>query len=200
MAKKSYGLTRREILKSSVLLPLLASSNSFSSPSNGYFLPSDKKVLVAYFSRSGNTRVIAGQLHRALNTALFEIQPAKPYPEDYEETVAQVRQETGTNFEPPLLSQVPNIAAYDTLFLGFPIWGTTLPPVIRTFLSSHDLSGKTLIPFITHGGYGVGSSLKVLASYAPHVNLVKGFVKRADSERETLTQLTQWLSESELKI
>jgi flavodoxin len=125
------------------------------------------RTLVAYFSRSGNTRVVAGLIQRALGADLFEIRPAKPYPEDYLETVEQARQERDKGYEPVLAAKVSNMTGYDTLFLGFPVWGETTPPVIRAFLSTHDLIGKNLIPFITHGGYGLGNSKSVLASHAP---------------------------------
>ena len=153
------------------------------------------KTLVAVFTRSGNTRVIAGQLQRALGADLFEIQPAQPYPEDYEETVDQARRERDFGFEPALKATVPNIAAYETLFLGFPIWGETTPPIIRAFLSAHDLSGKAIRPFITHGGYGLGSSLSVLRSHAPRARLFDAFSMEADQERRTLNQVTGWLGE-----
>ena len=120
------------------------------------------KILVAYFSRSGNTRVIASTTQRALAADLFEIRPARPYPEDYEQTVEQARQERDRGYEPPLEATVPDMAAYETVFLGFPIWGETTPPVIRSFLRAHELSGRTLRPFITHGGYGLGNSLASL--------------------------------------
>lgn len=117
----------------------------------------DSRALVAYFSRSGNTRVIAGLIHRALNTDLFKIQPATTYPEDYLATVEEARRERDHRFERALSAKVAGMASYDTIFLGFPIWGETVPPVVCAFLSSHDLSGKSLIPFITHGGYGLCS-------------------------------------------
>jgi flavodoxin len=154
---------------------------------------------VAYFSRSGNTRVIAGLIHRTLRTDLFEIQPATPYPEDYLETVEQARQERDSGRERPSAAKVSGIADYDTVFLGFPIWGETAPPVIRAFLSAHDLSGKTLLPFITHGGYGPGNSQSVLASHAPKARLLKGFVMEADQERRTMNQVTDWLKGIEIK-
>lgn len=152
------------------------------------------KTLVAYFSRSGNTRVIAGQIHRARGADLFEIEPAKAYPEDYFEAVEQARQERDNGYEPPLKTQVAGMADFGTLFLGFPIWGETAPPVIRSFLSAHDLSGKTVIPFITHGGYGLGSSLSVLRSHAPRTRLVEGFSMQAHQERQTIARVTDWLS------
>jgi flavodoxin len=152
-------------------------------------------MLVAYFSRSGNTRVVAGLIHRALDTDLFEIRSARPYPEDYLETVEQARQERDTGYEPALEAKIPNIAAYDTVYLGFPIWGETTPPVLRAFLSAHDLSGKTLVPFVTHGGYGLGNSLSILASHAPKAQLRPGFSMQADQERQTMERVTGWLKQ-----
>lgn len=182
-------LTRREMLGALLMLPMLSAAAA--APRSG--AASGSKTLVAYFSRSGNTRVIASQIHRARGADLFEIEPATSYPEDYEQTVEQARRERDRRYEPPLRATVADIARYDTVFLGFPVWGETAPPVIRSFLSRHDLAGKTLIPFITHGGYGLGSSLAVLAEYAPGARLVEGLTMEADQERRTLTTVTQWL-------
>lgn len=157
------------------------------------------RTLVAYFSRSGNTRVIAGLIHRSLHTDLFEIRPATPYPEDYLETVEQARQERDSGHERALETMVSSIADYDTVFVGFPIWGETTPPIIRAFLSAHDLSGKTLIPFVTHSGYGLGNSRSVLASHAPKARLLKGFVMEADQERRTMNRVNGWLKGVEVK-
>lgn len=154
---------------------------------------SSSSILVAYFTRSGNTRVIAGQLHRELKADLFEIQPAKPYPDDYEQTVEQARQERDAGVRPLLKATVPNLAAYDAIFLCFPIWGETAPPVIRSFLAAHDLSGKAVRPVITHGGYGLGDSLAVLKRHAPNAKLAPAFSMEADQERRTMTQVRDWL-------
>jgi flavodoxin len=185
-------LSRRTMLRAPALLSFVAGTTR-AEPTN-MARRADSKILVAYFSRSGNTRVIAGTLQRALAADLFEIRPARPYPEDYEQTVEQARQERDRGYEPPLEATVPDIAAYDTVFLGMPIWGETTPPVIRSFLSGHDLSGKALVPFVTHGGYGLGDSLSVVARHAPQARLLEGFVMQADQERETLTQVTRWLN------
>ncbi|WP_245517009.1 flavodoxin [Rhizobium leguminosarum] len=106
------------------------------------------RSLVAYFSRTGNTRVIANQIRRARNATLFEINPATPYPEDYQATVAQAAAETESAYLPPLKQLVADIQSYEEVFLGFPIWGTTAPPVIRSFLLAHDLTGKPVVPFV----------------------------------------------------
>lgn len=151
------------------------------------------KALVAYLTRSGNTRVIAGSLKRELAADIFEIRPAAPYPEDYEQHVAQATRERDSGFEPPLVAKMEDIASYGQIFLGFPIWGETAPPPIRSFLKAHDLRGKTLRPFITHGGYGVGSAPAVLASHAPGARIEQAFVLEADQERRTLNQVRSWL-------
>jgi flavodoxin len=143
------------------------------------------KVVTAYFTRSGNTKVIAGTIHRALGTDLFEIRPAQPYPEDYEATVAQAKQESDRGVEPALAERIPDIAGYETIYLGFPVWGETAPPIIRSFLKAHDFRGKTIRPFITHGGYGLGNSRSVLASHAPGARIEAPFVMEADQERRT---------------
>jgi len=150
-------------------------------------------MLVAYFSRSGNTRVIAGTLQRALGAKLFEIEPATPYPEDYEQTVEQNVHELRHNVLPPLKARVADIDCYDTIFLGFPIWDTTVPPVVRSFLKAHNLAGKRIRPFITHGGYGPGDSLAVVTGLASGARIEAPFVMEADQERRALNEVTGWL-------
>jgi flavodoxin len=157
----------------------------------------DERTLVAYFSRSGNTRVIAGMLQRKLGARLFEIRAARPYPDDYLETVALAQQERDGGQQPPLLERAPSLADVETVYLGFPIWGETTPPLIRTFLSTHDLAGKALIPFVTHGGFGLGNSLSVLASHAPMARLQSALVLESDQERRTMNLVNEWLSNSE---
>lgn len=155
---------------------------------------SDARTVVACFSRSGNTQVVAGLIHRSMPSDLFEIQPAMDYPADYLETVAKARQERDDGVELALRTRIVDIDRYDTVYLGFPIWGETAPPIIRSLLSQHDMSGKTIVPFITHGGYGVGSSLRVLARHAPNARILKAFVMQADQERKTMESVNAWLA------
>ena len=150
-------------------------------------------MLVAYFSRTGNTRVVAGLIQRAHGADVFEIRPATPYPEEYLATVEQARQERDKGVQPPLAALAPDMSKYGTVFLGFPIWGETAPPVIRSFLAAHELAGKVLIPFVTHGGYGLGKSESVLAAFAPQALLRKGFVMEGEQERRTMDRVTDWL-------
>lgn len=150
--------------------------------------------MVACFSRSGNTRVVAGLIHRSMPSDLFQVEPAIDYPADYLETVAKARQERDDGVEPALRTRIVDIDRYDTVYLGFPIWGETTPPIIRSLLSQHDMSGKTIVPFITHGGYGVGSSLRVLARHAPNARILEAFVMQADQERKTMESVNAWLA------
>jgi flavodoxin len=182
MSSETLKLTRRTVM--TALAAVSVAGRASGKKSN---------MLVAYFSRSGNTRVVAGLIQRALAVDLFEIRPAASYPDDYLETVAKATRERDSGFEPPLAAKVSNIAQYDTVYLGFPIWGETAPPIIRSFLKAHDLSGKTLIPFITHGGYGLGSSHAVVASHAPRAPLQPGFSMQADQERQTMNAVNGWL-------
>lgn len=110
----------------------------------------------------------------------------------------QARQERDSGFEPALESKVRAIADYDVVLLGFPIWGETAPPVVRSFLSTHDLSGKTIIPFNTHGGYGLGNSRSVVEKHAPKSKVMEGFVMEGEQERKTMERVTAWLSDSQL--
>ena len=184
---------RRELLGSIASVALAAGTSDAAGQSRAA-QSQGSRVLVAYFTRTGNTRVIARQIQRAQRADLFEIEPAAAYPEDYEETVAQAVRERDSGYRPPLKASVPNIGAYEAVFLGLPIWGETAPPVIRSFLAQHDLSGKTLVPFITHGGYGLGRSMKVVREHAPRASVLNPFVMEADQERRTLTQVSRWLS------
>jgi flavodoxin len=189
------SISRRQFMGPCALLPLAAVAAPIAGAAETR-QPKGGRVLVAYFSRSGNTRVIAGQIGRSLGATVFEIEPAQPYPEDYFQTVEQARSERDSGFKPPLKGRVANLDGYDVVYLGFPIWGETAPPVIRSFLASHNLSGKTLIPFITHGGYGVGDSQKVLAAHAPGARLRDAaLVMQADQERQTVERVKRWLGE-----
>lgn len=197
MCEKVWGsamsdLKRRNALQVLALAPAMAALGVVL-PAGAQDRPAQSSSLVVYFSRTGNTRVIARQIERATLADIFEITPVVPYPDDYEQTVSQAQRETERGFRPDLQASVDSIGRYGTVYLGFPIWGMTTPPVIRAFLAAHDLRGKTIVPFITHGGYGVGTSLSVLAEHAPEARILDAFVIEADQERRTLEQVTGWL-------
>ena len=184
----------RRMLISALAGLTLANASLVSAATGNANVQGKSRILVAYFSRSGNTRVIAGVIHRSLNTDLFEIEPATPYPEDYFQTVEQAKNERARGVKPALKNSVTAISGYKTVYLGFPIWGTSVPPVVQTFLGSHNLAGKLLIPFITHGGYGKGDSEDILASQVPAARRERPLVIECDQERRTTETVTGWLA------
>lgn len=105
---------------------------------------------------------------------------------DYEANVEEARREKETSSLRPLKSKVPNWSQYERVFLGFPIWGGTAPAIIRSFLIEHDTSDKVLVPFITHGKYGLGDSLSVVRSHSEGATLLKGYSEECDQERDTM--------------
>ncbi|KQQ75678.1 flavodoxin [Xanthomonas sp. Leaf131] len=195
MSSTSPNPGRRTVIAALASLPLgCAAETSGESSGEAIAHRTDARTLVAYFSRSGNTRVIAGLINRSRASDLFEIEPATPYPLDYLETVAQARRERDNSEEPALRSRVADIGRYDTVYLGFPVWGETAPPLIRSLLSSHDMRGKDIIPFITHGGFGTGDSLRVLARHAPGARILEAFTMESDQERRTMETVNSWLA------
>jgi flavodoxin len=132
-------------------------------------------VLVAYFSRSGNTRKIANLIHQQVGGTLHKIQPEEPYPDSYNATVDQAKVEIQAGYKPALRSKLDDIESYDTVFAGSPNWWNTIAPPVATFLSQHDLSGKTIVPFCTHGGGGSGRVGRDIANLCPQSAVPSSF-------------------------
>lgn len=154
---------------------------------------SKPRMLTACFSRTGNTAAIAAYIREITGSGRFDIVPAKAYPEDYETTVAQARRERARNYRPALLQRSVNIREYDVILLGYPIWAMTLPPVMRTFLDEHNLSGKTVAPFCTHKGYGRGESMQLIRSMAPEARILEGFDIEGVQAQSAKMRIEQWL-------
>lgn len=150
----------------------------------------ETKVLIVYFSHSGNTRRIADAIHNVVGGDVVELQPVEPYPTHYNTVVEQARRELHTGYRPKLRASVENVAAYDVVFVGSPNWWHTIAPPVITFLSQSDLSGKTVIPFVTHGGGGLGHSAVDIAALCPAANVLESLaVYGAD-----VTAVQKWLS------
>jgi flavodoxin len=143
-----------------------------------------KKVLIVYLSRTGNTEAIGEIIHEEAGGTLVELKLKKPYPEDYDEIVAQVDQENETGYLPPLKTKIENIQDYNTLFIGFPTWEMQLPPQVKSFLNECNLGNKTVIPFNTHGGYGLGRSIQQVEELCPDSNIFESFSIKGGLERD----------------
>ena len=172
------------------LIALLASSfdAQAQAPAGG-----GKKMLVAYFSHTGNTRAIAGMIQEATGADVFEIVPANPYLESYGDVLARARQELKDSVMPELKSEVPDLAPYDVIFVGSPNWFNTIVPPVMTFLSGSDFSGKTIVPFMTHGGGGLGKSVQDIQRLAPGATVLEGRAFRGDAVEDAGEDVLAWL-------
>lgn len=143
-----------------------------------------EKVLIVYLSRTGNTEAVAEIIHEEVGGDMAELELETPYPEDYDKIVAQVDRENETGYMPPLKTKIVSIREYDTVFVGFPTWDMQLPPPMKSFLHEYDLSGKTVVPFNTNGGYGLGSSLEQVKNLCPNSNILQAFSTKGGLERD----------------
>ena len=125
------------------------------------------KTLVAYFSASGTTKMVANRLAGAIGADIFEIEPKIPYSnQDLDWTNKNSRSSLEMNdrsSRPEVAKKVANMEQYDKIFVGFPIWWYVAPTIVNSFLEQYDLSGKTIVPFATSGGSGMGETNKHLA-------------------------------------
>lgn len=150
-------------------------------------------VLVAYFSKTGNTQTIADIITGYTGGEQFQIETAAPYPEDYNETVDLAREEQDTDARPQLLGQVENMEQYDVIFLGYPNWWGTMPMAMFTFLEEYDFAGKTIIPFCTHEGSALGSSESDIASLCPEAVLLRGLAVRGSAVDNASSDVVEWI-------
>lgn len=138
----------------------------------------DQKVLVVYFSATGTTKSAAKKIKKATNGKLYQIKAANPYTDedlgyDNDDCRANTEQKDGS-VRPKIKGSVKNIEDYDVIFLGYPIWWNKEPMIIRTFLESHNLKGKKIVPFCTSGGSGISGSMKGIKASAKGAKVVKG--------------------------
>lgn len=153
------------------------------------------RKLVAYFSASGATAKVAETLAEAIGADVYEIEPKVPYTKaDLDWTNKQSRSSIEMNdpaSRPAIAGVRDNMADYDTLFVGFPIWWYVAPTIINTFMESYDLTGKTIIPFATSGGSGMGKTNEQLLPSCAGAKLVEGKVFKSNISK---AEMNQWAS------
>ena len=143
-----------------------------------------ENILIVYLSRTNNTKAIAEIIQKHVGGKLIALELERPYPENYKSIVDQVAKENETGFLPPLKTQIDSMEQYDIVFVGFPTWGMQLPPPMKSFLHEYDLSGKTVIPFNTNAGYGVGNSFETVKKLCPNSKVLEGFSTKGGVERD----------------
>jgi flavodoxin len=167
------------------------------------------KSLIAYFSHKGNnyvggrimnltignTEVAAKMIWKMTGSDLFRINPVKEYPSGYDDATEVASQELRQNARPGLSGHVEQMEDYGVIFLGYPNWWGTMPMAIFTFLEAYDLSGKTIIPFCTHEGSGLGRSERDIRKLCPKANVLRGLAIRGENVQGSGKTISAWLQE-----
>jgi flavodoxin len=171
----------------------------------------NSKSLIAYFSRKGNnivagrivnlpignTEVIAKKLRELTGSDLFRIDTVKAYPDDYTETTNVAREEQRKNGRPELTDVVDDMDSYEVVYIGYPNWWGTMPMAMFTFLESYDFSGKTIIPYCTHEGSGMGSSERDIKKLCPNAKVLRGLAINGGNVERADKDLANWLRNRE---
>lgn len=166
------------------------------------------KSLIAYFSRKGNnymggrivnlpignTEVVAKKIQELTSSDMFHIETVKSYPEDYTETTNVAQEEKRANARPELTKTMDDMDSYDVIYLGYPNWWGTMPMAVFTFLESYDFSGKTIIPYCTHEGSGIGNSERDIKKICPNAKVLPGLAIQGGSVKSADNSIKSWLS------
>ncbi|MDE5690921.1 MAG: NAD(P)H-dependent oxidoreductase [Alistipes sp.] len=161
--------------------------------------PADRRALVVYFSCTNTTRDLAVRIAEAAGAALWRIEPEVPYSAadlNYNNDSSRAnREQNDPSARPAIKGKCEHLADCDVIFLGYPIWWGLAPKAVHTFLESHDLAGKTVVPFCTSGSSGIGSSGSDLQRSAPRALWKQG---RRFGGRESAAALRSWVESLEL--
>jgi flavodoxin len=169
--------------------------------------PTSNRALLVYFSRPGenysygdrvnlevgNTKVAAGMIRDLVDVDEYEIIAIDPYPEGYEATVQRNVQEENEDERPAIAGPLPDLAAYDTILLGSPVWNVQAPMIMRTFIESVDLTGKTIHPFVTYAVSRMGRVRDDYAEKLPDTTVTEGLAIQGETVRDARPDIQQWL-------
>ena len=155
---------------------------------------SEKKVAVVYFSATGTTKIVAEYIRAEVNGDIFEIVPKQKYSSsdlNWNDNSSRSTKEQNDKSARPEIQNNIDVSSYDVIFIGYPIWWGDTPRIIQTFMESHELSGKTMIPFCTSGGTGISTSENTLKSYSG-INWISG--KRLGTSKNDVTSWVKSLN------
>lgn len=154
----------------------------------------DKKILIAYFSWSGNTKAVAESIQKKVSGDLYQIIPETPYSQNYSAVVDKAKQEQQANARPAIKNRPADISQYDLIFVGYPNWWGSMPMPVATFIESYSWQGKAIAPFFTHGGGGVQNCDRDLKQLAPGAN-VKNYLCLSGNRAKTSDgEINNWLA------
>jgi flavodoxin len=150
-------------------------------------------ILIAYYSHSGNTGKVAALIQKQVGGTLFPIEPETAYPTDYAQVVELSKKEIPAGHKPPLKTKAPDLAGFDTIFVGSPNWLNTVAPPVATFLTENDLSGKKVVPFATYGGGGLGKIAEDIAKLCPKSTVLESIALSGKDAAGGETAIAEWL-------
>ena len=175
--------------------PDAAPSDTPSDESSTEPAKSGAKSLVVYFSWSGNTENVAKSIQSQTGSDIFEIVPKTPYSTDYNTVVDDAKVEQQNNARPEIKDSIPNIADYDTVYVGFPNWWGDMPMILYTFFDTYDLSGKTVALFCTSGGSGLSNTVNEVKELEPNATVTKGLHIGSGASADPDSAVKSWLDE-----
>lgn len=167
------------------------------------------KMLIAFYSRAdvnyvngliktlevGNTEIAAGMIKELTAADVFKIEQKTPYAKDYNECIAQAQADQQENIRPEIKNCPDTLDGYDVIYLGYPNYWSTMPMAVFTFLEHFDFSGKTIKPFCTHEGSGLGSSIADIEKLCPAAKVGNGLAIRGGSVRQAENKIEKWIQE-----
>lgn len=158
-----------------------------------------EKILIAFFSHSGNTKVVANNIKEHVGGDVFEIRTVESYQGDYDTVIEKARGEKDADYRPKLETKIEDIDSYDVVFIGYPNWWSTMPMAVFTFLEEYDFSGKTIIPFCTHGGSNLGQSMNDIKGICENSNVLDGLAIWGKDVHKAQGYLLAWLNKLGMK-
>lgn len=188
-------MTMKNILTLIIMVVCFTTSCANAQTGNTTNEPKNEKILITYFSKTGNTKKLAEQIQSLTGGNLVQIETEREYPQEYKAATETAKLEKETNARPVLKTKIDNMNEYDVIFIGFPIWWSYTPMVIATFLESYDFSGKTIIPFCTHGG---GEAFNYVTKLTPNSIHSEGFITYGSSASAAKPDIEKWLKNSNI--
>lgn len=183
------SFSRRRFLAISAMTLGVLAINGLSRPVHA----ASAHTLIVYFSWSGNTRGIARLLHQKIGGDITEIELVTPYSTDYNTCLEQAKRDQERAARPELKTRIADISRYKTIFLGYPNWWATIPMPIASFLEQYDLSGKTIVPFVSHGGGRLGQSVTDIAKLCPSSKIMEALSVRYSGGSSLSEDMNTWL-------
>lgn len=144
---------------------------------------------------TGNTGVVASVIADLTGADIFSIRTVESYPDNYNDTIDQGQEEQQEDVRPELSGQIENLDSYDTIFLGYPNWWGDMPMAIYSFLDEYDLSGKTIVPFVTSGGSGFSGSVEEIEDAEPDAEVLEGLSLSDSEATDAQRDVEEWLGE-----